>query len=181
MRDHILPVLALLAAVGCRDAAATSPSASSHSGRGARASGTADIEIPAPNGFVSTALSRGSFTDPIDAMFKIKMHGGTTVVHVDDPTQMVMAKITIAPRGALPWHTHPGPALVTDASGEITIVNGEGCGVHRYAAGSSFMDAGQGHVHTGFNAGSTEIVVYVTYLDVPVGQSPLVPVENPGC
>lgn len=181
MRIIFLPVLTLLAAAGCREAAATSPSGSTHSGRGARAAGSANVEIPAPNGFVSTALSRGSFIDPIDAMFRIKTHGGTTVVHVDDPTQMVTARITIAPHGALPWHTHPGPALVTVTSGEITIVDGEGCAVHRYPAGSSFMDAGQGHVHTGFNATNVETAVYVTYLDVPLGQSPLVPVENPGC
>lgn len=181
MRIRSFPALALLAAIGCKDASATSPSASSLSNRGARGQASANIEIPAPNGFVSTVLARGSFTDEIDATFRLKLHHATNVVHVDDPTQMVMAKITIAPRGALPWHTHPGPALVTVAAGEITIVDGEGCEVHRYPAGTSFMDAGQGHVHTGFNATTVETTVYVTYLDVPVGQSPLVPVSNPGC
>lgn len=180
MRTTILPALALLAALACRDAAATSPTGSEMR-HDARTSASADLVIPAPGGFTSTVLARGSFPDAIDAMFKIKEHGGTTVVHVDDPTQMVMAKITIAPGGALPWHTHPGPALVTVAAGEITIVDGEGCAAHPYPAGSSFMDAGQGHVHSAFNAGATEITVYVTYLDVPVGASPLVPVANPGC
>ena len=175
MRIAHLSVIALLAAAGCKDAAATSPPESSRPG------GRASIAIPAPNGFVSTGLSRGSFPDAIDIDFRIKGHHGMTVVHVDDPTQMVMARITVAPGGALPWHTHPGPALVTLAAGELTIVDSEACQVHHYGAGSSFIDAGQGHVHTAFNAGSVETLIYVTYLDVPVGQAPLVPVANPGC
>jgi quercetin dioxygenase-like cupin family protein len=182
-----LPLLAALSltaavAVACSNADATSPDGSRHA-RGNRTKGrtSAGIAIPAPNGFTSQALARGSFLDAIDAKFKIKGHGGTTVVHVDDPTQMVMAKITLAVGGALPWHTHPGPALVTVATGEITIVDGESCEVHVYPAGTAFMDAGQGHVHVGFNTASVETAVYVTYLDVPVGASPLVVASSPGC
>jgi quercetin dioxygenase-like cupin family protein len=106
-------------------------------------------------------------------------------VHVDDPTQMVMAKITFAAGAALPWHTHPGPALVTVTSGELTVVDGDDCSVRSYSAGASagasFMDPGQGHVHVALNTTTAETVLYVTYLDVPVGQSPLVPAPAPGC
>lgn len=140
----------------------------------------ANITIPAPNGFVSTLLARGSFPDAIDVTFRLK-EGATQVVHVDDPTQMVMARVTMAPGGALPWHTHPGPALVTISAGELTVVDGDDCSARRYAAGQSFMDTGNGHVHVAFNDGSVEMALYVTYLDVPVGQSPLVPTANPGC
>ena len=180
-----VPLLAA-AAVSCRDAAATAPTAPAASraptaARSATRTSADPIVIPAPNGFVSTVLARGSFVDAIDATFRIKRERATHVVHVDDPTQMVMARITIAPGGALPWHTHPGPAMVTVAAGALTVVDGEGCEARTYTAGTAFMDAGQGHVHTAFNGGSVEMALYVTYLDVPVGQSPLIVASNPGC
>jgi len=189
MRITPLATITLLAtfAASCRDADATAPSqaARSLSARStpvayARQTEPLNFAIPAPNGFVSTVLARGSFSDAIDATFRIK-DGATKVVHVDDPTQMVMAKVTIAAGGSLPWHTHPGPALVTVTAGELTLVDGDACGVRRYPAGTSFMDPGQGHVHVGLNTASAEMVLYVTYLDVPVGQSPLIVAPAPGC
>jgi quercetin dioxygenase-like cupin family protein len=180
-------LLATLAA-SCRDADATAPSQSAPSlsapFQAAAFAGKREalnITIPAPNGFVSTVLARGSFSDAIDATFRIKEDRATKVVHVDDPTQMVMAKVTFAAGAALPWHTHPGPALVTVTAGELTFVDGDDCSVRRYSAGASFMDAGQGHVHVAFNATTAETVLYVTYLDVPVGQSPLVVAPAPEC
>ena len=190
MRITMLATITLLATVAasCRDADATAPSRSapslsarSHPAAFAGKKEPLNITIPAPNGFVSTVLARGSFTDAIDATFRIKEDRATEVVHVDDPTQMVMAKITFAAGAALPWHTHPGPALVTVTSGELTLVDGDDCGVRRYSAGASFMDPGQGHVHVGLNTTTAETVLYVTYLDVPVGQSPLIPAPAPGC
>ena len=180
----VLPLSLLAAglAIACSDRAATSPRAVAGAARDARtADDAADVVIPAPHGFTSQVLSRGHFVEEVDAMFRIKLHEATNVVHVDDPSEMVMAKVTIVPGGALPWHTHPGPALVTIASGELTLVDSHECEVRRYPSGASFMDSGQGHVHTAFNAGATDMVLYVTYLDVPAGQSPLVPTSNPGC
>jgi quercetin dioxygenase-like cupin family protein len=184
-RFAALPLLATAAAavVGCSDGAAAPPTASPRAAAAVRKDGAAltSVVLPPVGGFTSTVLARGSFSDAIDVQFRIKADGRTQVVHVDDPTQMVMAKITIAAGGALPWHTHPGPALVTVAAGELTVVDGDHCEARRYVAGSSFMDSGQGHVHTAYNSGAVEMTLYVTYLDVPVGQSPLVPVQAPGC
>ena len=172
VRDVAPPSLASTASSSPLRAASRSPGASA-----------AAVTIPPIGGFKSEPLSRGSFVDDIDVMFRLKEEGGaTTVVHVSDPSDMVMARITIQPGGALPWHTHPGPALVTVAVGELTVVDGEGCEARRYAAGKAFMDPGQGHVHTAFNATGVETVVYATYLDAPPPPaSPLVPVQNPGC
>lgn len=184
MRSSRLATIALLAAVAvsCRDGAPTAPGAASRSLTAARDLAAAGITIPAPGGFASTVLARGSFPDAIDATFRIKEENATMVVHVDDPTQMVMAKITFAPGGALPWHSHHGPALVTMESGELTLVDSDDCSVRTYGAGQAFIDPGQGHVHVGLNVGSVEAVLYVTYLDVPVGQSPLVPATSaPSC
>lgn len=183
-----VPMLATAAAVACTDGAATPPTAAQRAYAAARKDGGAptSVVLPPTGGFSSTVLARGNFSDAIDAKFRIRTDGRTKVVQVDDPTQMVMAKITIAPGGALPWHTHPGPALVTVVAGELTVIDGDDCEARRYVAGpppagASFMDSGQGHVHAAFNSGSVEMTLYVTYLDVPVGASPLVPAPAPKC
>jgi hypothetical protein len=71
-----------------------------------------------------------------------------------------------APNTALPWHTHPGPAIVTVVRGTLGYQheeNGE-CVTHWYPAGTGFMDPGFGHVHRavadadGFDAYTTFIL-----------------------
>jgi quercetin dioxygenase-like cupin family protein len=53
--------------------------------------------------------------------------------------------------GALAWHTHPGPAIVTVASGTFTYQDSHGgqCRSTTYSAGEGFFDPGLGHVHRG--------------------------------
>lgn len=184
LRLVAIAILVSAAVAACKDRAPTSSASSSsaHAASHSSARAAADaVTIPPTGGFASQALVRANFLDDIDATFRLKLGHATTVVHVKDPSDAVMARITIQPGSALPWHTHPGPAIASVASGELTIVHGEGCLVRRYPAGTAFMDPGQGHVHIGFNATGVETVVYVTYLDVPAGQSPLVPAANPGC
>jgi quercetin dioxygenase-like cupin family protein len=178
-----LSLAAVVLALACSNGEATSPKEMRVSAnRQARHDGSvSSVVIPAVGGFTPTTLAHGSFSDEIVLTFRIKEDGRTTVVKVDDPSEMITGRITIVPGGALPWHSHPGPVLVTVASGELTVVESHGCEVRRYGANSSFMDVGQGHVHSAFNAGSTDVVLYATYLDVPPGQSPLSPAENPGC
>jgi quercetin dioxygenase-like cupin family protein len=186
MRIALLPSLAVVLALACaRDATSTAPtdSAAADPDRflAHRDHPRASVVIPAPNGFTSTPLARGTFSDDIKATFRIKEHDRSTIVRVDDPSEMVTGRISMIPGGALPWHSHPGPVLVTVAAGELTLVDSHGCEVRRYPTGSSFMDSGQGHVHVAFNGGTTDVLIYATYLDVPAGTSPLVPAENPGC
>lgn len=52
-----------------------------------------------------------------------------------------------------------------------------------YATGTSFVDPGQGHVHTAFNRGTENLVLYAVYFDVPASSSQRidVPVEPPAC
>jgi redox-sensitive bicupin YhaK (pirin superfamily) len=53
--------------------------------------------------------------------------------------------------GPLPWHTHPGPAIVTVASGTFAYQDSKGgeCRTRWYSAGEGFFDSGLGHVHRG--------------------------------
>ena len=182
-----IPLLAIVAIAGCKDGAPTSSTSSTSvqatpdGYRLSRPPSGGTVVIPTAGGFTSQLLSRGNFPDNIDITFRLKLDHGTTVVHVNDPSQVVMSKITIPPNSALPWHTHPGPAIVSVFAGQLSVVDGEGCTLREYDAGKAFVDPGNGHVHIGFNATAVETVVYVTYLDVPAGQSPLIPVANPGC
>ena len=186
-------VLACAAIAACSDRTPTSAASSTSSSsstspplayEGARGSAPPSVlttPLPPVGGFTSQVLARGGFLDDIVMTFRIKLDRATTVVHVPDPSDVIMARITIQPNSALPWHTHPGPAIATVASGQLTIVDSGGCEVRRYGAGTAFMDEGRGHVHTAFNGSDVETVIYVTYLDVPSGQGPLVPAANPGC
>ena len=59
----------------------------------------------------------------------------------------------VFPAGSAPlaWHTHPGPAIVTVASGTFAYQDSKGgeCRTTWYSAGEGFFDPGLGHVHRG--------------------------------
>ena len=132
-------------------------------------------------GYVVQPLARGDFPDDIDMTFRIKLSSATKVVAVQGPSDALAARIIFQPGGSIGWHTHPGPVIVTVASGALSIINASDC-VHRvYAAGKAFIDPGQGNVHVGFNETDGETVVYATFLDVPAGQPATIPADNPGC
>lgn len=55
----------------------------------------------------------------------------------------------LAANEATPFHTHPGPAIVTVVRGALTYEDAEGrhCRRTTYVAGKGFMGRGFGHVH----------------------------------
>ena len=128
-----------------------------------------------PTGNISTTLGRATLP-PFhlrDANFKIKSKTTTDVVTIEQ---------RFAPGGTTGWHSHPGPAFILVAQGTITLYDGDDptCTPHRYSAGEGFVDAGFGHVHIARNEGTTDVVVYATYLNVPVGGSPRIDKPAPG-
>ncbi len=184
-----VPLLATMAIAACEDGAPTSTARASTRASTAMDMGhfAAPVQFD-PGGFTVEVLSRSSFPDKIDSRFRVKLdrerkqrHTETDIVEVTDPSDVVVAKVTLQPGGSLGWHTHPGPAIASVAAGELTIINATDCVTRRYAAGKAFIDLGQGHVHIGFNATAAQTVVYVTFLDVPAGQSPLIAANDPGC
>jgi quercetin dioxygenase-like cupin family protein len=179
-----VPLLATLV-VACRDDAPTSaPTAPSRTQAVVRADkGTASVPvtIPPAGGVSGQVLSRSHFVDDINVMFRVNQGQGTDVIHVNDPSDVVMVRITFQPGGSSGWHTHPGPAIISVAAGELTVVDGEDCAVHHYPAGTAFVDPGQGHVHVPINTSTGETVVYATYLGVPAGQGTSTPAQAPGC
>ena len=181
----VVPILTALAAAACSKDAPTAARPTALRATAARlpaarlAAGS--VTVPPVGGFVSTLLARGTFVDQIDLKLRLEGDPRTEVAHVTDMADMVMSRITIQPNSSLPWHSHPGPAFVTVTAGTLTVLDGDTCEARTYGVGASFVDPGQGHVHVGFNAGSTEMVLYVTYVGVPAGASPLIPRTNPGC
>ncbi len=86
------------------------------------------------------------------------------------------------PNGHSGWNSHPGPAVVLIKSGELTFYSedDETCTGRTFSAGQALIDPGQGHVHFAQNQGPTPTEVWVTYFDVPPGESPRTDVPAPG-
>jgi quercetin dioxygenase-like cupin family protein len=126
---------------------------------------------------------RSVFPDDVDLKLKLREPGGgTTVVRADDPSRTLVAKFTVQPGARFPWHTHPGPVIVNVTQGELVYVDAETCTPRAYPAGTAFVDAGHGHVHTAFNRTAQETVLIATFFEAPEEGPLLIPVEPPkGC
>lgn len=116
-------------------------------------------------------------------------------------TDFLHQRITIAPGGHTGWHSHPGAVLVTVKTGTLTFIGVSGHGDHDdddddddgngrtrcvtvvYPAGSSFVDAGHGHVHIARNLGATPVELWATYTGVPPGVpgAQRIDAADPGC
>src|SRR5262245_45005588 len=130
-----------------------------------------------------TILARGPFTEELDLKVKARIGGELALVQVDDAADTIFQQITVQPGGFTGWHSHPGPASVTVAQATFTYYEGddESCTGIPYGPGQSFVDPGQGHVHSARNEGSVPVSLYVIYFDVPPGvTSPFIAAPNPG-
>ena len=134
------------------------------------------------SGAVGTILVRAGFQVPVDLKFKVQEGHAQEVIHVTDAQDTVMQQIVIAPGGSTGWHSHPGPAVALVKSGELTLFSSEDstCTGHTFTAGQGFVDSGQGHVHNARNLGTTPAEVWVTYFDVPPGESVRIDAPDPG-
>lgn len=110
---------------------------------------------------------RGAFTDDVDVQVRLRFDGtpGTDVMNLGNPSSIAMARLVVEPGAMFPWHTHPGPVLVSVVSGELVYVDADDCVERPYAAGTAFVDPGRGNVHTAFNDGDENTVLVATFLD----------------
>ena len=125
---------------------------------------------------------RSVFSDRVELKFKVKDHDGEmTVVSTDDASRTAVARITVQPGARFPWHSHAGPVVVNIDQGSLTYVEGDDCHEHSYGEGEAFVDSGHGHVHSAYNPGTTETVLYATFFEAPK-QGPLnIPAPAPDC
>ena len=111
---------------------------------------------------------RGAVTDNVTATITVAREGmDEMVLDVADLSNVAVARFTVQPGAQFPWHTHPGPVIVTVTQGELVYVMAEGCHEAAYAAGTAFVDPGRGMVHTAYNPTDAETVVIATFLEAP--------------
>jgi len=146
---------------------------------------SATMGTPGSGVISAPILARGDFIDQVDVKVKLETARGTVVSNAPNAGEVIVQEITIAPNGTTGWHSHPGPVVVVVKAGALTYVREEAgaCLETVYAAGTAFVDPGQGHVHTAFNRGTENLVLYATYFDVPAATSPRIdePVAAPVC
>lgn len=126
-----------------------------------------------------TPRDGGEFTDRVTLQFRFKLEGDRTrVINSRDPSQTIVAKITVQPGAQFPWHTHPGPVIVNVADGHLTYVQANDC-VHRpYPEGTAFIDPGGENVHSAY-AGPEGAVLVATFFEVPAEGPLTIPVDPP--
>jgi quercetin dioxygenase-like cupin family protein len=125
---------------------------------------------------------RAVFTDDVDLKLKVKLHGQRrVVVNAKDPSRTFTARFTVQPGARFPWHTHPGPVIVTVTQGELVYVAADDCEHRSYPAGTAFVDPGRGHVHTAYNRTGAPTVFVATFFEAPAVPAPLlIPADEPG-
>lgn len=112
---------------------------------------------------------RAVFTDDVSMQIKNKLDGkGTTVLNMPDASRTLVVKFTVQPGAQFPWHTHPGPVIVTIQQGTLIYTLATDCIDRSYPAGTAFVDPGGTNVHTAHNpSDSVETILYATFFDFP--------------
>ncbi len=128
--------------------------------------------------FSSEILARALFDD-ID----IKSHSDLLKVKIDTKgsADVYVVRNTVPPGGYSGWHTHPGPSIVSVKAGTATVYDGNdpNCTPHTYAAGTGFVDPGDGHVHMVRNEGAVDLIV-VAFQIIPAGADRRIDMAAPG-
>lgn len=93
-----------------------------------------------------------------------------------DPTDVHVQEARFAPGDVVDWHDHPGFALISVKSGEMTFY--VGCEAHVTGPGEAMVESGG--PTKAVNEGTTEALFYVTYV-VPRGSPRIVPTAPPNC
>lgn len=142
------------------------------------AAGAAAMDHGAPH---PTLLARGSFIDHVSGHIRVKSDDQPTqVMNVQDASQIVVLQILIEPGVTAPWHAHWGPGLIVNAGpGTLQTVSSHDCVTRELPPGSAIIDHGGDDVHIARNESDEDVILYVTFLGVPPGQPPVIPVAPP--
>jgi quercetin dioxygenase-like cupin family protein len=138
-------------------------------------------QTPPPPPPIATEFltGRAVFTDKVTLKAKVTLDGLTTrVVQTGNPSRTVVARFTVQPGAQFPSHSHRGPVVVDVVSGELTYVAADDCVKRKYPAGTAFVDPGQGHVHTAFNATNDVTVFVATFFNAPAEGPLLIPASQ---
>lgn len=107
-----------------------------------------------------------SFTDDVRMSLRNNVAGhGNQVLNLRDPSGVLTAELRVQPGAMFPWHTHPGPVVITVAQGELTYIRADDCRPRLYEQNTALVDPGN-LVHTAVNTGDSETVLYATFYDI---------------
>ena len=127
-----------------------------------------------PSGIAAELLARGTVAraDHVHvAGIKLATRG---------PIDVATVHVTFQPGGSTGWHTHPGPALVTVKTGQLTLHRAKSCRTRTFAAGQTFLEYGPHDVNLTGNETGAVTETLVTFL-VPVGAPLTVDASAPHC
>ena len=96
------------------------------------------------------------------------------------PVDVATVHVTFQPGGTTGWHVHPGPALVTVKTGQLTLHRAKGCRTRTFAAGQTFLEYGPHDVNLTGNETGAVTETLVTFL-LPVGAPLTVDAPAPRC
>jgi quercetin dioxygenase-like cupin family protein len=140
------------------------------------ASDNQDTQAPPP--IEIEVLSRhAAFPDDVSIQVKRKLPGqGADVLNLKDAGHVVTARLVIQPGAQFPWHTHPGPVIVSVVEGDLVYQQASDCVERTYGPQQAFVDPGT-KIHTAWNPGGEgqETVLVATFFGVPEGGAPTLP------
>jgi quercetin dioxygenase-like cupin family protein len=93
-------------------------------------------------------------------------------------SDVYVVRNVIAPGGHTGWHTHPGPSIISVASGQATEYRSDEPDGVVHAAGTAFVDEGGDHAHIMVNEGTTDLVL-VAFQVLPLGAPRRIDVPAP--
>jgi quercetin dioxygenase-like cupin family protein len=115
-----------------------------------------------PSGIAAELLARGTIAHAshVDvAGIELQTRG---------PIDVATVHVTFQSGGSTGWHVHPGPALVTVKTGQLTLHRAKGCRTRTFSAGQTFLEFGPNDVTLTRNETSGVTETVVTFL-LPVG------------
>ncbi len=139
-------------------------------GTAAVVAGAGDAQaVQDPQPIAVEVLSRhAAFPDDVSVQVKRKVSGqGADVLNLKDAGHVVTARLVVQPDAAFPWHTHPGPVIVTVTQGDLVYQQASDCVERVYGTQEAFVDPGP-KVHTAWNPGEEETVLVATFFGVAV-------------
>ena len=127
-----------------------------------------------PSGVAAELLARGTIAHASHvsvAGIKLATRG---------PVDVATVHVTFQPGGSTGWHTHPGPALVTVKTGQLTLHRAKGCTTRTFSAGQTFLEFGPKDVNLTRNETGAVTETVVIFL-LPVGAPITVDAPAPNC
>jgi len=114
------------------------------------------------SGIAAELLARGTIAQASD------VHVAGVELETRGPIDVATVHVTFQPGGSTGWHVHPGAALVTVKTGQLTLRRAKGCRTRTFSAGQTFLEFGPNDVNLTRNETSGVTETVVTFL-LPVG------------